>query len=95
MLPQQNSNIFSKIFCNIFPTFQKVNLHRLKLNLEIHGKKYCNVKLPKHQKNVINNLMKRNNIVIMKRDKGRGVVVMGKSKYTQKGLTINDKSFRN
>ena len=32
--------------------------------------------------------MKRNNIVIMKQDKGRRVVIMDKSKYTEKALTI-------
>ena len=32
--------------------------------------------------------MKRNNIVIMKQDKGRRVIIMDKSKYTEKGLTI-------
>ena len=42
----------------------------------------------KHQRNVVNNLMKRNNIVIMKQDKGRGVVIIGKSKYAEKRLTI-------
>ena len=40
--------------------------------LEIHVKNIVmNVKVQKHQKNVINNLMKRNNIVIMNQDKGR------------------------
>ena len=32
--------------------------------------------------------MKRNDIVIMKQDKGTGVIIMVKSKYTEKGLTI-------
>ena len=32
--------------------------------------------------------MKRNDIVIIKQDKGRGVVIMDKSKYTEKGLAI-------
>ena len=57
--------------------------------------KYCYVKVPKHQKNVINNLMKRNNIVIMKQDKGRGAVIMDKSKYTEKSLTtLSTKQFQ-
>ena len=32
--------------------------------------------------------MKRNDIVIMKKDKNRVVVIMKKSKYTEKGLAI-------
>ena len=32
--------------------------------------------------------MKRNDTVIMKQDKGRGVVITDKSKYTEKGLTL-------
>ena len=40
--------------------------------------------------------MKRNDIVIMKSDEGRGVVIMDKSKYTEKGLTIlSRKQFQN
>ena len=43
-----------------------------------------------------NNLRKRNDIIIMKQDKGRGVVIMDKSKYTEKGLTIlSRKQFQN
>ena len=53
-----------------------------KTKLRNSCEKYCNVKVPKHQRNVINNLMKRNNIVIMKQDKGRRVVIMDKGKYT-------------
>ena len=32
--------------------------------------------------------MRRNDIVIMKQHKGRGVLNMDKSKYTEKGLTL-------
>ena len=42
----------------------------------------------KHQRNLVNNLMKGNDIVIMRQDKGRGVVIIGKSKYAEKRLTI-------
>ena len=63
-------------------------LAQIKTNLRNSCERYRNVKVPEHQKNVINNLMKRNDIVIMKQDKGRGVVIMEKSKYTEKGLAI-------
>ena len=32
--------------------------------------------------------MRRNDIIIMKQHKGRGVLNMDKSKYTEKGLTL-------
>ena len=47
-------------------------LAQIKTKLKNSCEKYCNVKEPKHQRNVINNIMKRNNIVILKEDKGRG-----------------------
>ena len=36
----------------------------------------------------MNKLSKNQNIVIMKQDEGRGVVIMGKSKYQEKCLMI-------
>ena len=48
---------------------------QIKTKLRNSCEKYCNVKVPKHERNDINNLMKRNDIVIMKQDKGRGVVL--------------------
>ena len=50
--------------------------------------KYCTVKVSKYPKNVINNLIERNDIAIMKQDKGIGVVIMDKSIYTEKGLAL-------
>ena len=49
---------------------------------------YCNVKVPNHQKRVINNLSKHEDIVIMKQDKGRGVMIMDKTKYSEKCLEL-------
>ena len=60
-----------------------MDLGILKLNLEIHLK---NTVMSKYRKYVI----------FMKQDKGRGVAIMDKSKYTEKGLTLlSTKSFRN
>ena len=44
-------------------------LAQIKTKLGNSYEKYCNIKVTKHQKNVINNLMKRKNIAIMKQDK--------------------------
>ena len=50
--------------------------------------KYCTVKVSKYPKNVINNLIERNDIPIMKQNKVIGVVIMDKSIYTEKGLAL-------
>lgn len=60
----------------------------IKTKLRSSCEKYCNIKVPKHQKKFLNNLMKTNKIIIMKQDKGRGVVNMNKNKYIEKGLTL-------
>ena len=91
-----NKNVVSKEFEHFFQNLLKdissipeSELAQIKTKLRNSCEKYCNVKVPKHQKNVINNLMKSNDIVIIiKQDKGRGVVIMDKNKYTEKGLTI-------
>ena len=85
------STEFEHFFQNLLKDISSIpesELAQIKTKLRNSCEKYCNVKVPKHQKNVINNLMKSNDIVIIKQDKGRGVVIMDKSKYTEKGLTI-------
>ena len=59
-----------------------VDLADIKNKVRNSYEKDSNVKGSKHQNNFINNLTKRNDTVIMKQDKGRGVVIMDKSKYT-------------
>ena len=54
-------------------------LAQIKTKLRNSCEQCFTVKVPKHQKNVINNPMKRNDFVIMKKDKGRRVVIMDKS----------------
>ena len=44
--------------------------------------KYCHVKVPYKQKKITSNLSNGKDIVILKQDKGRGVVVMDRSNYT-------------
>jgi len=48
--------------------------------------KYEKIKIPKGKKDVINNLMKRDDIVLLKQDKGKGIVILDKTKYTEKCL---------
>ena len=61
---------------------------QVKTKLTNSCEKYCTVKVSKYPKNVINNLIERNDIAIMKQDKGIGVVIMDKSIYTEKGLAL-------
>ena len=61
---------------------------QVKTKLTNSCEKYFTVKVSKYPKNVINNLMERNDIAIMKQDKGIGVVIMDKSIYTEKGLAL-------
>ena len=51
---------------------------------------YSKTRVPYKYKQVINYLSKSNNIVIMKQDKGKGVVIMDKTKYQGKCLAILD-----
>ena len=53
---------------------------------------YSKICVPYKYKQVVNDLAKNNNIVIMKQDKGRGVVTMDKTKYQEKCLTLLNKS---
>ena len=52
-------------------------------------------KVPNYQKRVVNNLSKREGIIIMKQDKDRGVIIMDKAKYTDKYLELlSEKQFQ-
>ena len=47
-----------------------------------------NIKVPYKQRQIIKSLSQREDITIMKADKGWGVVIMNKSKYLEKCLTL-------
>ena len=56
--------------------------------------KYSNVYLPYEYRRIVENLSKNDSIVIMKQDKGKGIVIMDKHKYTKKCLEmLNAKQF--
>ena len=55
----------------------------------LHSKrKYSNIKVPDKQKDIIKKLTNNEQILIMKQDKGRGVVIMDRNKYTEKCLSF-------
>ena len=66
----------------------------IKTKLGSTYEKYSNVYMPYEYRRIIENLSKNNSIVIMKQDKGRGVVIMDKHKYIEKCLEmLNTKQF--
>ena len=57
-------------------------LTSLKTKLRSTCEKYSKINVPYKYKKVIDNLSKNKNIVILKQDKGRGVVILDTTKYT-------------
>ena len=62
----------------------ETEISKIKTKLRNTCEKYCNIKVPYAQRKIISYLSKRDDIVILKQDKGRGVVIMDKTKYTEK-----------
>ena len=54
------------------------NLAHVKTKLRSTCEKYCKIKVPFKYKEVIKKLSSNNSIVILKQDKGRGVVIMNR-----------------
>ena len=63
-------------------------LQQVKTKLRNTCERYCNIKVPYKQRQIIKSLSQRVDITIMKTDKGWGVVIMNKSKYLEKILTL-------
>ena len=63
-------------------------LSRIKTKLRNTCDKYCNVKVPYKYRDNVSKLSKRQDIVILKQDKERGVVLMDRHKYTDKRLAL-------
>ena len=64
------------------------DLTRIKTKLLSTCEQYSNVKVPYKYRKTVNNLKNNPNIVLLKQDKGRGVVVLDKTKYTEKCLSL-------
>ena len=75
-----------------FKTGNDISLIKTKLRSTFE--KYSNVYVPYEYRRILENLSKNDSILIMKQDKGRGVAVMDKHKYTKKCLEmLNTKQF--
>ena len=68
----------------------KHNIDRIKTKLLSDCEKYHNVKTPYKHRAIINNLFKNKYIVILKQEKGRGIVILNRSKYIEKCLFLLD-----
>ena len=74
----------------------EVQLSQVKTKLRDACEKYCRIKIPYKHHKTIENLSKRDDVIILKQDKGRGVVLMDKNKFTDKCmLLLNTKQLKN
>ena len=56
----------------------------LKTKLRTTCQTYNNVNIPYEYKDIIRQLSNKDNIIILRQDKGRGIVIMDRGKYTEK-----------
>ena len=66
-------------------------LRQIKTNLRNTCAKYTKIKVPYKYRKVVKELSERRDIAILKADKGRGIVIMNRDKYTKKYLQILNK----
>ena len=77
--------MFEQFYQNLVKDISHIldnNLTRLKTKLRSTCERYTKIHVPYKYKTITDRLSKNQSICIMKQDKGRGVVVMDKSKYT-------------
>ena len=82
---------FEMFFQNNLKDISHLNndvITRLKTKLRHICDKYSRIKLPYKCRNVIKNLHRNKQLVILKQDKGRGVVLLDKTKYVEKCFSI-------
>ena len=75
---------FEMLYQNILKDISHLNNHvitRLKTKLQHTCDKYSRIKVPYYYRNVITNLSRNKQLVILKQKKGRGVVLLDKTKY--------------
>ena len=64
----------------------ETELQLIKTKLQNMCEKYTKTKVPYKYRKIINDLRKRQDIVVLKADKGRGIVIMNRDKYHEKCL---------
>ena len=66
----------------------ETELQLIKTKLRNTCEKYTKIKVPYKYRKIINELRKREEIAVLKADKGRGIVIMNKDKYHEKCLQL-------
>ena len=77
-----------EFYISFFLAFFVLFFQEKQFGLYLPVKKYYNVKIPFRYRQAIKRLSNNKNIVILKQDKGRGVVLLNRSKYIEKCLSI-------
>ena len=79
----------------MFPAISYEDKDELKTKLRNICNKYGKVKIPKNIRDVIDNLMKRDDILLLKQDKGKGIVILDRTIYNEKCLDmLNTEQFK-
>ena len=68
----------------------ETELQLIKTKLRSTWEKYTKIKVPYKYRKIINELIKREKIALLKADKGRDIVIMNKHKYHEKCLELID-----
>ena len=85
---------FQSIRHNITNLPEIQTLH-LKTKIRNACEQYNNINVPYKEREIINKLKKNENIMLLRQDKGRGIVIIDRNRYTNKYLNIlNTKQFR-
>ena len=74
------TEFYQRIFYDIHHLPQD-DIKKIKTKIRSTCKKFSHINVPYNYRKIVNDLSRNKNIVIMKQDKGRGVVVMDKAKY--------------
>ena len=85
---KQSSSLFYQSISQDINHLPEEDIINLKTKLRYTCEKYSKIKVPYKYKKVIDNLKRNENIVIMKQDKGRGVVIVDKTRYIDKCLSL-------
>ena len=88
---------FEKFYQTILPHTSNLGVtqkSRLKSKFLNVFHEYSNIKCPWKDKRIVEGLMQNNEIVLLKQDKGRGVVILNKNDYINKSLEfLSDSQF--
>ena len=82
---------FEHYYQNIKNTVPKISDEKMlqpKTKLLSTCEKYNNIKVPFKHRQVIKRLAENNNIMLLRQDKGKGVVIMDKGNYTEKWVNL-------